>query len=111
MHRALSDGELTWVGGDYPLNHVILGGEPLYTQPDYIVSLKSPDQVRDIAAALPGVTEAEFRRRYFAIDAEVYGFPVDERDFAYTWHWFQEVRRLYTTAAAEGRHVLFLASQ
>ncbi len=111
MHRALTDGELSWDGGEYPLNHAILGGELLYTRPDYIVSLKSPDQVRDVAAALSGLTEAEFRRRYFAIDPDVYGFPVDERDFCYTWDWFQEVRRLYATAAAEGRHVLFLASQ
>jgi hypothetical protein len=111
MHRALADGELTWDGGEYPLNHVVLAGEPLYTEPDYIVSLKSPDQVHDIAAALPGITDVEFRRRYFAIDPEIYGFPVDEQDFRYTWDWFQEVRRLYARAAADGRYVLFLASQ
>jgi hypothetical protein len=111
MHRALADGELTWDGGRYPLNHVILAGEVLYTEPDYLMSLKSPEQVRDIAAALPGVTEAELRRRYFAIDPEVYGCPVDEEDFAYTWAWFQNVRRLYTKAAAEGCYVLFTADQ
>jgi Domain of unknown function (DUF1877) len=111
MHRALADGELSWDGGDYPLNHVVLAGELVYTEPDYIASLKSPDQVRDIAAALRGFTEAEFRRRYFAIDPEVYGFPVSEQDFGYTWDWFQEVRRLYVRAAADGRYVLFLASQ
>src|SRR4051794_675315 len=54
IHRALTDGELTWDGGDYPLNYVVLAGELLYTEPDYIMSLKSPEQVRDIAAALPG---------------------------------------------------------
>jgi hypothetical protein len=111
MHRVLADGELTWDGGDYPLNHVVLAGELLYTEPDYIMSLKSPEQVRDIAAALPRVTEAEFRRRYFAIDPEVYGCPVNEEDFAYTWDWFQHVRRLYTKAAAEGRYALFTADQ
>jgi hypothetical protein len=111
MHRALTDGSLTWDDGEYPLNHVILAGELLYTEPDYIMSLKSPEQVRDIAAALPGVTEAEFRRRYFAIDPKSYGCPVDEQDFAYTWQWFQNVRRLYTKAAAENRFVLFTADQ
>jgi hypothetical protein len=111
MHRALADGQLTWDGGDYPLNHVILAGELLYAEPDYIMSLKSPEQVRDIAAALPGVTEAEFLRRYFAIDPEAYGCPANEADFAYTWGWFQNVRRLYTKAAAEGRYVLFTADQ
>lgn len=111
MHRCLADGELTWDGGDYPLNHVVLAGELLYTKPDYIMSLKSPEQVRKIAAALPAVAESEFRRRYFAIDPESYGCPVDETDFGYTWEWFQNVRRLYGLAAAEGRHVLFTASQ
>jgi hypothetical protein len=56
MHRALADGQMTWDGGEYPLNHVVLGGELLYTGPDYIMSLKSQQQVRDIAASLPGAT-------------------------------------------------------
>src|SRR5262245_9978603 len=47
MHRALADGELTWDGGDYPLNHTVLAGELLYTDSDYIMSLKTPQQVRD----------------------------------------------------------------
>jgi hypothetical protein len=36
---------------------------------------------------------------------------VGDEDFAYTWEWFQDVRRLYQRAAAEGRHVLFTADQ
>jgi len=89
MHRALSDGEMSWGGGDYPVNHTVLAGELLYTEPDYIMSLKTPQQVRDIAAALPGITEADFRRRYDAIDPKSYGFPLTDEDFRYTWDWFQ----------------------
>jgi hypothetical protein len=111
MHRALADGQITWEGGEYPLNHTVLAGENLYTGGDYILSLKTPQQVRDIAVALPAITEAEFRRRYFAIDAESYGFPLSEDDFGYTWEWFQVVRDLYTRAAKEGRFVLFSADQ
>lgn len=111
MHRALSDGEMSWDGGDYPLNHVVLAGELLYGESDYIMSLKSPDQVREIAAALPAITESEFRRRYFAIDPDSYGFPLTEQDFGYTWEWLQNVRRLYEKAASENRFVLFTASQ
>src|SRR3982074_1805608 len=54
MHRALSDGEMSWDGGGYPLNHTVLAGELLYTDSDYIMSLKTPEQVRAIAAALSG---------------------------------------------------------
>jgi len=111
MHRALADGQLTWDGGQYPLNHTVLGGELLYTDSDYIMSLKTPQQVRDIAAALPAITEEDFRRRYFAIDAKSYGSPLSEEDFRYTWDWFQNVRDLYTRAAKEGRFVLFTADQ
>jgi len=31
MHRTLADGQLTWDGGGYPLKHVVLAGELLYT--------------------------------------------------------------------------------
>jgi uncharacterized protein DUF1877 len=111
MHRALTDGELSWDGGEYPFGHVVLGGELLYTESDYIMSLKTPQQVRDIATALPAITEAEFRRRYFAIDPKSYGLPLSDEDFGYTWDWFQGVRELYTRAAKEGRFVLFSADQ
>ena len=111
MPRALSDGEMSWDGGDYPLNHTVLAGELLYTESDYIMSLKTPQQVRDIAAALPGITEADFRRRYDAIDPKGYGFPLSDEDFRYTWDWFQGVRDFYTRAAQTGRFVLFTADQ
>ncbi|MBA4147502.1 MAG: DUF1877 family protein [Verrucomicrobia bacterium] len=89
------------------MSHVVLAGEPLY----YIISLKTPQQVRDIAAALPAITQEEFRHRYFAIDPKSYGFPLSEEDFGYTWDWFQGVRELYQRAAKEGRFVLFTADQ
>jgi uncharacterized protein DUF1877 len=111
MHRALADGELTWEGGEYPLNYVVLGGELLYTESDYILVLKTPEQVRDVAAALPSITEEDFRRRYFAINAESYGQSPDEDDFGYTWENFQDVRIFWLQAAEEGRYVLFTADQ
>ena len=84
MHRALADGEMSWDGGDYPLNHTVLAGELLYTDSDYIMSLKTPEQVRDIASALSGITETEFKRRYYAINTRSYGFPLTDEDFHYT---------------------------
>ena len=111
MHRTLADGQLTWDGGEYPLNHVVLGGEILYTESDFIMVLKSPQQVRDVAAALPGISQDEFRRRYLAVDSNSYSLPLCDEDFKYTWHWFQNVREFWLLAAAENRYVLFTADQ
>ena len=111
MHRALSDGRLTWKGGTYPLNHAVLAGELLYTDSDYIMTLKDPAQVRDIANGLRPLTEVHFRARYDAIDRESYGSELTDEDFDYTRHWFQRVRELYERAANEGRFVLFTADQ
>jgi hypothetical protein len=111
MHRALADGQLSWDGGDYPLNHTVLAGELLYAGSDYIMSVKTPEQVRDITGALSGITESDFRRRYDAIDAKSYGFPLSDEDFRYTWDWFQGVREFYSRAAQAGRFVLFTADQ
>lgn len=110
MHRTLAAGKLTWEGGAYPLNHAVLGGSLLYTGDDYIMSLKTPQQVVDIAAALEPLTKEEFRRRYDRIDKS-YGAELTDEDFEYTWEWFQGVRQLYSRAAAERRCVLFTADQ
>lgn len=111
IHRALSDGRLTWNGGRYPLNHVVLGGEILYAGDDYIMSLKSPAQAKDIASVLRDLSESQFRGLYDAIDVDGYGGNLDEEDFSYTWEWFQHVRALYLRASDEGLYVLFTADQ
>ena len=102
---------MSWTGGTYPLNHAVLAGEILYSESDYIMSLKTPAQVTDAAKAMADLTEAEFRKRYFAIKPCDYGSPVTEEDFQYTWDWFQGVRDFYAKAAAENRFVLFTADQ
>jgi Domain of unknown function (DUF1877) len=111
MHRTCSDGLLTYDGGVYPLNHVVLGGRILYGQDDYIMSLKLPHQVKDVAAAVTPISEDQFRQRYFAINAKDYDAELGEQDFEYTWQWFQDVRALFQRAAAENLHVLFTADQ
>ena len=111
IHRALADGELTWEGGEYPLNHVILGGELLCSGDDYVMSLKTPEQVREIAAVLPAIGEEEFRQRYLAIDPDNYEQGLSDDDLQYTWDWFQDVRAFYLRAAQHGRYVLFTVDQ
>ena len=111
IHRVLTDGKLAYGNGTYPLDHVILGGELLYSAGDYIMSLKSEGQVKDVAKALEQITEAAFRERYYSIDENDYGSPLSDDDFQYSWHWFCGIRQLLQKAAESGRCVLFTADQ
>ncbi len=111
IHRTLTNGKLEWDGGTYPLNHFILGGEILYFETDYIMTLKTPEQVADIANTIDRVKREIFRQKYFSIDPNDYGFATSEDDFEYTWHWFAESVGFWKTAAAEKRFVLFSADQ
>ncbi len=109
IHRTLTDGKLEWTNGTYPLNHFILGGEILYSQDDYIMTLKSPQQVSDIYNALASVTAEMFRPKYFQIDKSIY--ETSDEDLEYTWEWFDQSREFWKRAAADGRYVLFTADQ
>ena len=109
MHRVLARWEVPAGSGLNPLAIVVLGGESIYGDDDYVMSLKTPEDVSQAAAALAEVREQEFRRHYFAMDPAKYEGEIGVQDFAYTWEWFQEVRRFWMRAADEGRYVLFTA--
>jgi hypothetical protein len=111
IHRTLTDGKLEWTNGDYPLNHIILGGEILYFQQDYIMTLKTPEQVKDIFKSFDLVTKESFRDRYFKIDKDLYGSNTTEDDFDYTWTWFSQSREFWKQATEDNRYVLFTADQ
>lgn len=107
IHRVLADWEVPAGSGLHSMANVVLGGESIYGDDDYVMSLKTPEQVAQAAVALERVEEHEFRRRYFSIDPAEYEGELSEQDFAYTWEWFQEVRQFWKRAADEGRYVLF----
>jgi len=110
IHRVLTDGELDWNNGTYPLNHVVMGGESLYSESDYIISLKTPRQVGDAAIELRRITEASFREKFLQLDESVIEHSY-EQDFEYSWYWFQSLRDFWLRAADEGRFVLFSVDQ
>lgn len=111
IHRALTDGDLGYDNGKYPLNHVVLGGELLYGGDDYIMSLKAPVHVQAVAAALSNVTKDVLRAGYDAIEPAGYQGELGEDDFEYTWEWLGGLVDFFRRAAAEGRWVLFTADQ
>lgn len=111
MHRSLTNGRLEYEGGEYPLCHVILGGKVIYGEDDYIMSLKTTEQVKDIAKAVRQVTREQFEAGYRRIDPKAYGFDLTGVDFEYTWSNFTGLIPFWERAAAADRHILFTADQ
>lgn len=111
IHRALTDGGLEWNNGEYPLNHVILGGLYLMDGEDYIAVLKSRDQVRDVADAIAGIDDLAMAERYASVVPPDYAPEYGDEDRDYTVDWFGGVRAFYRLAADAGRSVLFTADQ
>ena len=110
IHRTLTDGYLHWENGEYPLNHVILGGKLLIgndASDDYIVVLKTPDTVKDIANKIVDVTEEIFKNNYAKIDNEDYSFKLGFDDMKYSYKWFSSLKNFFELAAKENRFVLF----
>jgi hypothetical protein len=107
LHRSLTDGQLLYATGPFPLAYAVLGGEALDVGEDYTACLLTPAQVAEASAALAGVTEAWLRGRYFALDAKAYGSPLTEEDFAYVWSSFQGLPAFFARAAEAKRSVLF----
>lgn len=107
IHRSLTDGYLGYDNGTFPLNAVILGGAQVYEGDDYIVSLLTPEQVREVAGAAAEVDQATLRAGYDRIDVEDYGPEFGDGDFAYTWSNYSDVVTFFQRAAEAGQHVIF----
>jgi hypothetical protein len=111
IHRCLTDGTLAGGNGSFPLNHCILGGEEFHHGDEYVVTLTEAREVPAVATALQQVTEAFMRQAYDQLDPADYGPTWSEEDLEYTWDWFQEVRDLWSRAAAAKRAVIFTVHQ
>ncbi|MDR0233908.1 MAG: YfbM family protein [Zoogloeaceae bacterium] len=98
-----------------PLSYLICGSQVLYGDKEdeegYIVTLKTPQEVRDIYNALTVLTESAFKEKYHAIDEKVYDYSLSEEDFEYTWGWLMESIPFWQTASENGLYVIFTADQ
>src|SRR5450631_4688008 len=65
IHRCLSNGTLDIRQGTRPLNLAILGGNILNKEPEYLVALLTPTEVKQVAEALSQVTEDWMKKKYF----------------------------------------------
>lgn len=111
IHRSLTDGDLTFENGTYPLKLAVCGGQQLHQGEDYIVSLVRPEQVGDVAAALAQITDADMRSRYHALIPRAEYPEYGEDDCQYTVDYFGGLRDLFRDAAAAKRAVIFTVSQ
>ena len=111
IQRCFGDGQLSWESTQYPLDHIILCGEPLYSGDDYVISLKTAKEVRDIAEKIGEVTQADLRNRFNAIDPADFGEPLTEEEFDAAWRSFTDLCTFYKKAAEAKRAVMFTVDQ
>ena len=109
IHRCLTEGELDPAGGDFPLNHAVLGGKQLHKGGDSTAVLVRPDMTRFIADALEEVTEDDVRKKFFALNPKSYQQPIDEKHFMQVWIALQTLKDFYLAATENLEAVVFTA--
>jgi hypothetical protein len=109
LHRCLTDGELDPAGGDFPLNHAVLGGKQLLKGADYTAVLIRPDMTRFIADALVELTEDDLRKRFFGLAGGSYQEPIDEKHFMQLWLKLQDLKLFFEAATENLEAVVFTA--
>ena len=109
IHRCLTEGELDPTGGDFPLNHAVLGGKQLHQAADYTAVLIRPDMTRFIADALAELEEDDVRKKFFALSKDSYKPPIDEKHFMEMWLMVQDLKVFFEAAAENMEAVVFTA--
>jgi len=116
VHRCLGDGSLRTSQPSLTAK-AVLGGKQLSPSADWIVFYLTADEVKQVAVAITGIDQPEFRRRYFGlkkkflwIDRTDYDGPIGEQDFEYSWSNFEDMRLLFSKAAAH-RTIVFSVDQ
>ena len=107
IHRAVTDGRLSFGGGDYPLSHCVLGPRQLYRGDDRVVSLVLAHEVQDVARAIEPLDADWLRSRYDSLVPSDYSQDYGPEDRDYTAEWFESVRELFLAAASRDRAVIF----
>ncbi|MCL2535027.1 MAG: YfbM family protein [Nocardiaceae bacterium] len=111
MHRCLTDGDLAFDNGEFPLSHVVLGGVPLHEDDDYLICYVTAEQVPEVAAALDPLDGQWLRDRFATLTFDDYEGAGDADDIAYTVAFLDDLKDFYRTAARNGRAVIFTVDQ
>lgn len=111
IHRALTDGTLDRDGGEFPLDHCVLGGRRLHQGDDFEAILIRPDIVPHVTEGLHDLKRQEFAERYMALDPEDYGRQPSEAEGDETWAMVKLIRQLFEDAGNEHAAVLFTVAR
>jgi hypothetical protein len=106
LHRILTDGELDPGGGDFPENHVVLGGRQLHHGPDFSSILIRPDMVAFVSTALNELKQTEVREKFQNLPAS-YTKPRGDKEFAEIWLAIQKLRTFFDAAGENLEAVVF----
>jgi hypothetical protein len=109
IHRCLTEGELDPAGGDFPLNHAVLGGKQLHKGTEHAAVLVRPDMVRFVSDALAEITEESLRPKYFGLPKEACATAQDEKHFMELWLMVKDLQVFFEAAADNLEAVVFTA--
>jgi hypothetical protein len=107
IHRCLTDGQLLYESGPFPLAYAVLGGTRLATGDEYTACLVSAEQVAKTTETLRPISREWLRDRYQKLSASDYADSMSDDDFEYTWENFEGLRTFFEKASKAGRAVLF----
>lgn len=107
LHRCLTEGELDPTSGELPLNQTILGGRHLQRGSGFVAAVVRPDMTTLVAEALEHIKEDAFRQKFFSLNPQSYGRPIDEKHFMEVWVALRKVLVFYEAAAENLEAVVF----
>ncbi len=106
LHRIATDGELDPGGGDFPGNHVVLGGKQLHHGTDFSTILIRPDIVAFVSETLNELKQAEVREKFQNLPAS-YSKPRGDKEFVELWLAITQLRTFFDAAAENLEAVVF----
>lgn len=111
IHRSLTEGTLEYDGGEFPLDHCVLGGRRLHKGEDFEAILIRPDIVPHVSQGLHNLKRAEFTEKYMALEPDEYGKQPTEPEADETWAMLKLIRQLFEDASNEHAAVLFTVAR
>ena len=109
IHRCLTDGQLLYESGPFPLAYAVLGGQALDAGDDYTACLVQPAHLSELRDALRQVSREALLQRYQKLSDTDYAKyqELSDADFEYTWSHFDGLREFFDVVAGSERFVLF----